>query len=169
MPQITCTRRWCAHARQKLGVARLKCIARKAKKSERAYLWGVQASHFLAFGLPSISLSSDTQRRMPSYRDRYHIRLIHSSASVDQSRRRSSTAAAIGRLGGISSSPALWRAVINSAKCRGMVWRSWVTRTRPSSAARAHTSGSRRPPRPAASAVWKSRAGSRRHIARSMS
>ena len=46
-----CTKRWCAHARQKLGVARLKCIARKAKKSELAYLWGVQASHFLAFGL----------------------------------------------------------------------------------------------------------------------
>src|SRR5262245_64305116 len=106
MPQITCTRRWCAHARQKLGVARLKCIARKAKKSELAYLWGVQASHFLAFGLPSISLSSDTQRRMPSYRDRDHIRLIHSSASiVDQMRRRSSIAAALGRLGGISSRP----------------------------------------------------------------
>src|SRR5262249_7390157 len=101
-------------------------IARKAKKSELAYLWGVQASHFLAFGLPPISLSSDTQRRMPSYRGRYHIRLIHSSASiVDQIRRRSSTAAAIGRLGGISSSPALWRAVINSAKCRGMVGRRW--------------------------------------------
>ena len=39
----------------------MKCIARKAKKSELAYLWGVQASDFLAFGLPSISLSSDTQ------------------------------------------------------------------------------------------------------------
>jgi hypothetical protein len=62
-----------------------------------------------------------------------------------------------------------WRAVINSAKCRGMVWRSWVTRTRPSSAARANTAGSRRPPRPAASAVWKTRAGSRRHAARRMS
>src|SRR4029450_13102881 len=82
MPQITCTRRWCAHARQKPGVARLKCTARKAKKSELAYLWGVQASHFLAFGLPSLSLSSDTQRRMPSYRGRYHIRLIEGVSEV---------------------------------------------------------------------------------------
>src|SRR5215510_9539813 len=43
----------------------LKFIARKAKKSELAYLWGVQTSHFLAFGLPSILLSSDTQRQLP--------------------------------------------------------------------------------------------------------
>ena len=40
----------------------------------------------------------------------------------------------------------LMRAVINAAKCWGMVWRSWVTRTRPSSAARSNTSGSGRPP-----------------------
>ncbi len=143
---------------------------RKAKKLELASSRGVTSNHVLASGVPSSSLSSNTQRRSSSYRGRYHMRLIHSSASiVDQMRSRSSTADAMGRLCGISSNPALWRVIINSAKCRGMVWRSWVTRTRPASAARSNTSGSGRPPRPAASAVWKSRAGSRRQAARRMS
>src|SRR5262249_1844521 len=55
---------------------------RKAKKLERAYLRGVTKQLYLAFGLSSVSLLSDTPRRLPSYRGRYHIRLIHSSASI---------------------------------------------------------------------------------------
>jgi hypothetical protein len=83
-------------------------VSRKAKKLELAYLRRVTRQPYRTFGVSSISLSSDTQQQWPSYKGRYHIRLIHSSASiVDQMRRRSSTTAAIGRLCGTRSSPAL--------------------------------------------------------------
>ena len=60
------------------------------------------------------------------------------------------------------NTPGLCVAVTNAAKARGIVFRSWETRIRPSEAARASTSGSLRRRSSPPTAVRKSIAGSRR-------
>lgn len=92
-------------------------------------------------GLVAINRSCRGHAWRPTQSGRTQIRFTHSSGSLAaQIMTSCSTASGTERRCGISRTPGLWIDWTNSPKCRGIVFRSWLTSTLPASAAAAKTS-----------------------------